>query len=141
VWHTNNLRSATGYRFFFYEADRRRGPDRINLENVRRGQFEGLREELKKNMERQPGRWRNRKCIQRPAVTVVGCAEISNRLQRESQYFRHQHREQDRKSVIRFSSGGLRYVKSMGVELKTRNLAQVSINLTDLEQTPIASCV
>jgi formiminotetrahydrofolate cyclodeaminase len=39
--------------------------------------------------------------------------------------------------AIRFSSGGLRYVKSMGVELKARNLAQVSINLTDFEQTPI----
>jgi len=39
--------------------------------------------------------------------------------------------------AIRFSSGGLRYVKSMGVELKARNLAQVSINLTDFEQTPM----
>jgi len=39
--------------------------------------------------------------------------------------------------VIRFSNGGLRYVKSMGVELKARNLAQVSINLTDYEQTPM----
>src|SRR5260370_33061112 len=39
--------------------------------------------------------------------------------------------------AIRFSSGGLRYVKSMGVELKARNLVQVSINLTDFEQTPM----
>src|SRR3974377_2108251 len=39
--------------------------------------------------------------------------------------------------AIRFSSGGLRYVKSMGVELKARNLAQVSINLTDFESTPM----
>src|SRR5260370_42198138 len=39
--------------------------------------------------------------------------------------------------AIRYSSGGLRYVKSMGVELKARNLAQVSINLTDFEQTPM----
>jgi glutamate formiminotransferase / formiminotetrahydrofolate cyclodeaminase len=39
--------------------------------------------------------------------------------------------------AIRFSSGGLRYVKSMGVELKARSLAQVSINLTDFEQTPM----
>src|SRR5437879_6816591 len=39
--------------------------------------------------------------------------------------------------AIRFSSGGLRYVKSMGVDLKGRNLAQVSINLTDFEQTPM----
>src|SRR5260221_10091377 len=38
---------------FFYEAAATR-PDRVNLENVRRGQFEGLREELKKNHDRQP---------------------------------------------------------------------------------------
>src|SRR5207245_4043545 len=39
--------------------------------------------------------------------------------------------------AIRFSSGGLRYVKSMGVDLKARGIAQVSINLTDFEQTPM----
>jgi formiminotetrahydrofolate cyclodeaminase len=39
--------------------------------------------------------------------------------------------------TIRFSSGGFRYVKSMGVALASRNLAQVSINLTDFEQTPM----
>ena len=39
--------------------------------------------------------------------------------------------------IIRFSNGGLRYVKAMGVDLKARNVAQVSINLTDFEQTPI----
>ena len=38
---------------------------------------------------------------------------------------------------IRFSNGGLRYVKAMGVDLRARNLAQVSINLTDFEQTPL----
>ncbi len=60
---------------FFYEAAAMR-PERINLENVRRGQFEGLREELKKNHDRH-------------------------------------------------------------LELKARKLAQVSINLTDFEQTPM----
>jgi formiminotetrahydrofolate cyclodeaminase len=38
--------------------------------------------------------------------------------------------------AIRFSSGGLRYVKGAGFEV--RGLAQVSMNLTDFEQTPIA---
>ena len=38
---------------------------------------------------------------------------------------------------IRFSNGGLRYVKAMGVDLRARNLAQVSINMTDFEQTPL----
>ncbi len=39
--------------------------------------------------------------------------------------------------TIRHSSGGFRNVKSMGVMLASRNLAQVSINLTDFEQTPM----
>jgi len=40
-------------------------------------------------------------------------------------------------AAIRHSSGGLRYVKAMGVKLDDRNLAQVSMNLTNYEKTPI----
>jgi glutamate formiminotransferase/formiminotetrahydrofolate cyclodeaminase len=119
---------------FFYEAAATR-PDRVNLENVRRGQFEGLREELKKNLDRQPDVGEP-KLHPTAGVTVVGARKflvaynvnlntsdigIANKIAK----------------AIRFSSGGLRYVKSMGVELKARNLAQVSINLTDFEQTPM----
>ncbi|HEY6944095.1 MAG TPA: glutamate formimidoyltransferase [Candidatus Acidoferrum sp.] len=119
---------------FFYEAAATR-PDRANLENVRRGQFEGLREELKKNHDRQPDVGEP-KVHPTAGVTVVGARKfliaynvnlntpdvgIANKIAK----------------AIRFSSGGLRYVKSMGVELKARNLAQVSINLTDFEQTPM----
>jgi len=119
---------------FFYEAAATR-PDRVNLENVRKGQFEGLREELKKNHDRQPDVGEP-KLHPTAGVTVVGARKfliaynvnlntsdisIANKIAR----------------AIRFSSGGLRYVKSMGVELKARNLAQVSINLTDFEQTPM----
>ncbi len=117
---------------FFYEAAARR-PDRVNLENVRRGQFEGLREEMKHNHDRQPDVGEP-KLHPTAGVTVVGARKflvaynvnlntsditIANKIAK----------------AIRFSSGGLRYVKSMGVELKARNLAQVSINLTDFEQT------
>jgi glutamate formiminotransferase/formiminotetrahydrofolate cyclodeaminase len=119
---------------FFYEAAASR-PDRVNLENVRRGQFEGLREDLKKNHDRQPDIGEP-KLHPTAGVTVVGARKfliaynvnlntsdvsIANKIAK----------------AIRFSSGGLRYVKSMGVELKARNLAQVSINLTDYEQTPM----
>src|SRR2546425_4585199 len=119
---------------FFYEAAATR-PDRVNLENVRRGQFEGLREELKKNHERQPDVGEP-KLHPTAGVTVVGARKflvaynvnlntsdvsIANKIAK----------------AIRYSSGGLRYVKSMGVDLKGRNLAQVSINLTDFEQTPM----
>lgn len=119
---------------FFYEAAAMR-PDRVNLENVRRGQFEGLREEMKHNHDRQPDVGEP-KPHPTAGVTVVGARKfliaynvnlntsdigIANKIAK----------------AIRFSSGGLRYVKSMGVELKARNLAQVSINLTDFEQTPM----
>jgi glutamate formiminotransferase len=119
---------------FFYEAAATR-PDRVNLENVRKGQFEGLREELKKNHDRQPDVGEP-KLHPTAGVTVVGARKfliaynvnlntpdvgIANKIAK----------------AIRFSSGGLRYVKSMGVELKARNVAQVSINLTDFEQTPM----
>ncbi len=119
---------------FFYEAAATR-PDRVNLENVRRGQFEGLRDELKKNHDRQPDVGEP-KLHPTAGVTVVGARKfliaynvnlntsdvsIANKIAK----------------AIRFSSGGFRYVKSMGVELKARNLAQVSINLTDFEQTPM----
>ncbi len=119
---------------FFYEAAATR-PDRANLENVRRGQFEGLRDELKRNHDRQPDIGEP-KLHPTAGVTVVGARKfliaynvnlntsdvgIANKIAK----------------AIRFSSGGLRYVKSMGVELKARNLAQVSINLTDFEQTPM----
>jgi len=117
---------------FFYEAAATR-PERVNLENVRKGQFEGLREELKKNHDRQPDIGEP-KLHPTAGVTIVGARKfliaynvnlntsdisIANKIAK----------------AIRFSSGGLRYVKSMGVELKARNLAQVSINLTDFEQT------
>lgn len=38
---------------------------------------------------------------------------------------------------IRFAGGGLRFVKAMGVKLEDRNIAQVSMNLTDFTKTPI----
>jgi glutamate formiminotransferase len=40
-------------------------------------------------------------------------------------------------AAVRHSSGGLRYVKAMGVKVEDRNLVQVSMNLTNHEKTPI----
>src|SRR5712671_3091741 len=117
---------------YFYEAAACR-PERANLENIRRGQFEGLREEMKRDHNRLPDVGEP-KLHPTAGATVVGARKfliaynvnlntsdigIANKIAK----------------AIRFSSGGLRYVKSMGVELKARNLAQVSINLTDFEQT------
>jgi glutamate formiminotransferase / formiminotetrahydrofolate cyclodeaminase len=119
---------------FFYEAAATR-PDRANLENVRRGQFEGLREELKKNHDRLPDVGEP-KVHPTAGVTVVGARKflIAYNVNLNTPDIRIANKIA---KAIRFSSGGLRYVKSMGVELNARNLAQVSINLTDFEQTPM----
>jgi glutamate formiminotransferase len=119
---------------YLYEAAARR-PDRVNLENIRRGQFEGLREDVRTNPDRRPD-FGEAELHPSAGATVVGArkfliayninlntadVEIAKRIAK----------------AIRFSSGGFRYVKSMGVPLASRNLAQVSMNLTDFEQTPI----
>ncbi len=119
---------------YFYEAAARR-PERVNLENIRRGQFEGLREEIETNPDRAPDLGEPR-LHPTAGATVIGArkfliayninlgtadVEIAKKIAR----------------AIRFSSGGFRYVKAMGVPLASRNLAQVSMNLTDFEQTPV----
>ena len=40
-------------------------------------------------------------------------------------------------AAVRMSSGGLRYVKAMGIPLEDRGIVQVSMNLTNYEKTPI----
>ena len=119
---------------YFYEAAAQR-PERTNLENIRKGQFEGLREEVPRNPDRSPDVGEAR-LHATAGATVVGARkfliaynvnlntpdlEIAKKIGKN----------------IRFSNGGLRYVKAMGVDLRARHLAQVSINLTDFEQTPI----
>jgi glutamate formiminotransferase / formiminotetrahydrofolate cyclodeaminase len=119
---------------YFYEAAAQR-PERTNLENIRKGQFEGVRDELPRNSDRAPDIGEPR-LHATAGATVIGARkfliayninlntpdlELAKRIAKN----------------IRFSNGGLRYVKAMGVDLRARNLAQVSINLTDFEQTPI----
>ena len=119
---------------YFYEAAAQR-PERTNLENIRKGQFEGLLDEVPRNPDRAPDIGDPRMHPTAGAV-VVGARKflvayninlnthdmsIANRIAKN----------------IRFSNGGLRYVKAMGVDLKARQLAQVSINMTDFELTPL----
>ncbi len=119
---------------YFYEAAAQR-PERTNLENIRKGQFEGLLAEVLKNPDRAPDIG-NAALHPTAGATVVGARkflvayninlntpdlEIAKKIGKN----------------IRFSNGGLRYVKAMGVDLRARNLAQVSINMTDFEQTPL----
>jgi glutamate formiminotransferase len=130
----NEIWSRLRVPVYFYEAAARR-PDRTNLENIRRGQFEALVKEMGVVAERAPD-CGDAVCHPTAGATVVGARKfliayninlgtpdvgIAKKIAK----------------TIRFSNGGFRYVKSMGVDLGSRKLAQVSINLTDFEQTPM----
>ena len=120
-----------GIPVYLYEAAAAR-PERVNLAHVRRGEYEGLREEIVTDPERQPDFGPAR--LGRAGATAIGArpfliafnvylntadVTIAQRVAR----------------AVRGSSGGLRHVKALGLLVEGR--AQVSMNLTDFSQTPI----
>lgn len=117
---------------YLYESAARI-PERQGLENIRRGQFEGIRAEIATNPARRPD-------IGEPRVhptagaTVVGARKF---LIAYNVFLNTPDVDIAKKiaKAIRFSSGGLRFVKGAG--FLVRGQAQVSMNLTDFEQTPI----
>jgi glutamate formiminotransferase/formiminotetrahydrofolate cyclodeaminase len=117
---------------YLYEAAARI-PERQGLENIRRGQFEGIRAEIGTNPSRRPDI--GDPCVHPTAgATVVGARKF---LIAYNIFLNTSDVEIAKKiaKAIRFSSGGLRFVKGAG--FLVRGLAQVSMNLTDFEQTPI----
>jgi glutamate formiminotransferase/formiminotetrahydrofolate cyclodeaminase len=117
---------------YLYESAAR-SPERQGLENIRRGQFEGIRAEIATNPARRPD-------IGEPRVhptagaTVVGARKF---LIAYNVFLNTPDVDIAKKiaKAVRFSSGGLRFVKGAG--FLVRGQAQVSMNLTDFEQTPI----
>lgn len=108
--------------------------DRQNLENIRRGQYEGLKEDVKTNAARKPDF--GEACLHPTAgATVVGARKA---LIAYNVFLNTKDVEIAKKiaKAVRQSTGGFRYVKAAGFEV--RGLAQVSMNLTDFEQTPVA---
>ena len=108
-------------------------PERQNLEYIRRGQFEGIRADIATNPARLPD-FGEAALHATAGATVVGArkaliayniflntadVDIAKRIAK----------------AVRFSTGGLRFVKGAG--FLVRGQAQVSMNLTDFEQTPI----
>jgi glutamate formiminotransferase len=109
-------------------------PERVQLENIRRGQFEGLRAEIATNPERRPD-FGEPRLHPTAGATVIGARKF---LVAYNVFLNTGDVEIARKiaRTVRFSSGGLPFVKAMGVLV--RGLAQVSMNLTDTDQTPLA---
>src|SRR5208283_1385555 len=117
---------------YLYEAAAT-STERQNLENIRRGQFEGIRADIATNPARKPDFG---ECAVHPTAgaTVVGARKF---LIAYNVFLNTSDVDIAKKiaKAVRFSSGGLRFVKGAG--FLVRGLAQVSMNLTDFEQTPI----
>ncbi len=119
---------------YFYEQAARRS-DRVRLENVRRKGFEQLRDEIITNPERAPdiGDHRVHETAgaiavgARPFLIAFNVNLRSNEVAIARQIAR----------AVRERDGGLPFVKALGFTLLTRGLVQVSMNLTDYEQTSI----
>ena len=118
---------------FLYEKSAS-APHRENLAAVRKGEFEGMAEKIKLPewqpdfgpAERHPTAGTVAVGARMPLVAYninlsTDNLEIATKIAKN----------------IRHINGGLRYVKAMGVELKERNITQVSINMTDYTRTAL----
>src|SRR6201988_3039448 len=117
---------------YLYEAAAT-APERQNLEDIRRGQFEGIRAEITTNPARKPD-FGDPRVHPTAGATAVGARKFLIAYT----VFLGTPDVQIAKSIakaIRFSSGGLRFVKGAG--FLVRGMAQISMNLTDFEQTPV----
>ena len=122
-----------GVPVFLYEKSAT-APHRENLANIRKGQFEGMMEKMKDPM------WRpdfGPDTIHPTAgVTAVGARMplVAFNINLNTSDLRIADEIAHR---IRYINGGFRFVKSMGVLLEDRNIAQVSINMTDYTKTSL----
>jgi glutamate formiminotransferase len=109
-------------------------PEREDLSEIRKGEFEGFFEKIK------DPKWHPDfgEPIVHPTagVTAVGAREflIAFNVNLGTSDLRV---AKEIAKAVRFSSGGLRYVKALGMELKERGMVQVSMNLTNFRKTPI----
>jgi len=109
--------------------------DRIDLADIRRGEFESLRQDIGTNPDREPdfGEARIHKTAGAMAVgarsiliayninLAGGDLSVAKKVAK----------------AVRGRDGGLKYVKALGMQLKDRNQVQVSMNLVNYEATPI----
>lgn len=122
-----------GVPVFFYEAAAAR-PDRANLEDLRHGQFEGLREAVRKDPKRQPD-------LGGPDLhpTAGACAVGARKFLVSYNVFFDSADVSMARAIareVRTSASGLKSVKAIG--LMAHGRAQVALNISDIEATPIS---
>ena len=120
---------------YLYEAAATR-PERANLENIRKGQYEGLKSEIESDPNRKPDYGPSK--LLKAGATVIGARAP---LIAFNVYLTTDDVSVAKKiaKAVRHSTGGLRYVKGLGLLVDGR--AQVSMNLTNFHETPIARVV
>lgn len=121
-----------GVPSFLYEKSAS-SPDRENLANIRKGQFEGMAEKVK------VPEWKpdfGDTIHPTAGITAIGARmplvafnvnlntndlEVANKIAKN----------------VRHLSGGLRYCKALGIALEERGIVQISMNMTDFTKTPL----
>jgi glutamate formiminotransferase / formiminotetrahydrofolate cyclodeaminase len=108
---------------------------RRDLAYVRRGEFEGIREAIRQDPARKPD-YGPAEVHPSAGATAVGARFplVAYNVYLDTADLKV---AQAAAKAVRYSSGGLRYVKALGFEIKERNQVQVSMNLTNFEGTPI----
>jgi glutamate formiminotransferase/formiminotetrahydrofolate cyclodeaminase len=130
----DRLWREAGIPVYLYEKAATR-PERENLAAVRKGQFEGIRDEIATIEARRPD-FGDDRVHPTAGITAVGARppliayninlgtsniEVANKIAR----------------AVRHQTGGLRYVKALGFELKDRGIVQVSMNMVNFDGTPL----
>lgn len=119
---------------YLYERAATR-PERADLANLRRGEFEGLRREIEENPQRHPDFGEPRihptagamAVAARPVLIAFNVNLATDNMAVASRVAK----------AVRGSSGGLQYVKALPIELRQRRQVQVSMNFINYEATPI----
>ncbi len=132
IWH------RFGVPVYLYEAAARR-PENVRLENIRRGQFESLREEVREDAARRPD-------IGGPLLhpTAGACVLGARKFLIAFNINLATENVKIAEAIartVRQSSGGFPCVKALSIMLHSQNQAQVSMNLTDFEVTSLSTVI
>ena len=117
---------------YLYEAAATR-PERVNLANVRQGDYEGLKKEIESNPERKPD-FGPSQMHPTAGAMVVGARKflIAYNINLDTQDVEV---AKELAKLIREKDGGFPAVKALGFAIKDKGFVQVSINLCDFEKT------
>ncbi|NLK43496.1 MAG: glutamate formimidoyltransferase [Tissierellia bacterium] len=122
-----------GISVYLYEKSAT-SPSRENLADVRRGQYEGMAEKL------QEDGWEPdfgpRQLNERAGVTAVG-ARMPLVAFNVNLATNDINIAKNIAKAIRSSSGGFKYCKALGIEIRERNIVQVTMNMVDYTRTPL----